>query len=933
MAAKANAAAAGKGATKTGGKRAEDVVGAKGGKGAGGTTAKSGKAAGGTAAAKGGKATGGAAVAAKGGKAAGGVAATAKRGKAAGGAAAKSGKTGAAVAKSGKTGAAAAKSGKGGGKNGKVAGRGSAARGSGGAGRGSGGVGGRDLVIVESPAKARTVGQILGGRYVVTASQGHLRDLPKSRIGVKVEEDFEPSYVVVQDKRSLLKELRAAGDSARGIYLATDPDREGEAISWHLQEAAKWGERAAPPMRVVFHEITREAVEEAFRNPREIDMQLVNAQQARRILDRLVGYEISPLLWRRVQRGLSAGRVQSVSLRMVVDREREIAAFVPVESWTLDATLRKADTDAAAGADADGAAAALAAGDGATFMAQLHSVKGGRGRIRISDEGAARGLQGELEGAVYQVGEVRKRDVRQRPAPPFTTSTLQQDAGRKLRYTAQRTMAVAQQLYEGLDVGPGGVVGLITYMRTDSTQVAASAVSEVREYIGERYGREYMPGQARQHSRRSKAAQEAHEAIRPTSIRRDPESLRGYLSADQLNLYTLVWERMLASQMADAVSEATTVDIDAACRGDGGSAGGGMVYNFRATGSVLRFAGFRSVYLEGRDDGGEDGANGRVLPPLTADDALDCPKLEANQHFTEPPPRYTEATLIRAMEERGIGRPSTYAPTIGTLVDRGYVERERNRLTPTALGMTVTDLLTEHFTDVMDLDFTAKMEEELDGVAQGEREWVPMLRDFYAPFHEAVNKANETFSRAEETDEVCDKCGLPMAIKTGRFGRFLACTGYPKCRSTKDMGDNPGAPFEESTEEVCEKCERPMVIRTGRYGRFLACTGYNAEENPCDNRRNLLNKIGVACPDCGGDLVERRARGRGGRPFWGCSRYPACEFIINRRPVERPCPECGKLMYQKNRDTIACNSCDWQELASGAPAPGGRKEELAAVGD
>ena len=939
MAAKANAAAAGKGATKTGGNRAEDAVGAKGGKGVGrsGAAAKSGKAAGGVAAtAKRGKAAAGADATAKSGKT--GAGATAKGGKAATGAAAKVGKAagGAAAAKGGKAtggvaaakrgnaaGGAAAKSGKGGGKNGKAA-----ARGSGGAGRGAGGVGGRDLVIVESPAKARTVGQILGGRYVVTASQGHLRDLPKSRIGVKVEEDFEPSYVVVQDKRSLLKELRAAGDSARGIYLATDPDREGEAISWHLQEAAKWGERAAPPMRVVFHEITREAVEEAFRNPREIDMQLVNAQQARRILDRLVGYEISPLLWRRVQRGLSAGRVQSVSLRMVVDREREIAAFVPVESWTLDATLRKADTDAAA--DGDAAGSYGAAGDGATFTAQLHSVKGERGRIKIPDEGAARGLQGELEGAVYRVGEVRKRDVRQRPAPPFTTSTLQQDAGRKLRYTAQRTMAVAQQLYEGLDVGPGGVVGLITYMRTDSTQVAASAVSEVREYIGERYGREYRPGQARQHSRRSKAAQEAHEAIRPTSIRRDPESLRGYLSADQLNLYTLVWERMLASQMADAVSEATTVDIDAACRGDGGS--GGNVYNFRATGSVLRFAGFRSVYLEGRDDGGEDGANGRVLPPLTADDALDCPKLEANQHFTEPPPRYTEATLIRAMEERGIGRPSTYAPTIGTLVDRGYVERERNRLTPTALGMTVTDLLTEHFTDVMDLDFTAKMEEELDGVAQGEREWVPMLRDFYAPFHEAVNKANETFSRAEETDEVCDKCGLPMAIKTGRFGRFLACTGYPKCRSTKDMGDNPGAPFEESTEEVCEKCERPMVIRTGRYGRFLACTGYNAEENPCDNRRNLLNKIGVACPDCGGDLVERRARGRG-RPFWGCSRYPACEFIINRRPVERPCPECGKLMYQKNRDTIACNSCDWQETASGAPAPGGRKEELAAVGD
>ena len=698
---------------------------------------------------------------------------------------------------------------------------------------------GKDLVIVESPAKARTVGQILGNKYVVTASQGHLRDLPKSKIGVNVEQDFEPSYVVMQDKRSLLKELRTAGDSANDIYLATDPDREGEAISWHLQAAAKWDARDAQPKRVVFHEITREAVEEAFQNPREIDMQLVNAQQARRILDRLVGYEISPLLWRRVQRGLSAGRVQSVALRMVVDREREINAFVPVESWTLDATLNKQS-------------------EATEFAAQLHSVKGQRKRIEIPNEEQARALESELDGAAYNVADVRKRDVRQRPAPPFTTSTLQQDAGRKLRFTAQRTMAVAQQLYEGLDVGGEGSVGLITYMRTDSTQVAASAIAEVRDYVAGRYGKDYMPDKPRTHSRRSKAAQEAHEAIRPTSILRHPDSLRAFLSREQLNLYTLIWERMLASQMADAISEATTVDIDAACQQSGN------VYNFRATGSVLRFAGFRTVYLEGRDDTSDDTDGGNTLPPLSAGDALNCSKLEANQHFTEPPPRYTEATLIRAMEERGIGRPSTYAPTIGTLVDRKYVERERNRLTPTPLGMTVTDLLTEHFTDVMDLDFTAKMEEELDGVAQGDREWVPMLRDFYNPFHDAVNKANETFSRAEETDEVCEKCGEPMAIKTGRFGRFLACTGYPKCRNTKDMGDNPGTPFEEATDEVCEKCERPMVIRTGRYGRFLACTGYNAEENPCDNRRNLLNKIGVPCPDCGGDL----GGAAGSRPGW-----------------------------------------------------------------
>ncbi len=780
---------------------------------------------------------------------------------------------------------------------------------------------GKDLVIVESPAKARTVGQILGNKYVVTASQGHLRDLPKSKIGVNVEQDFEPSYVVMQDKRSLLKELRTAGDSANDIYLATDPDREGEAISWHLQAAAKWNERASTPKRVVFHEITREAVEEAFQHPREIDMQLVNAQQARRILDRLVGYEISPLLWRRVQRGLSAGRVQSVALRMVVDREREINAFVPVESWTLDAALRKQDAPVAPPGGEGGA------GEG-EFPARLHSLKGKRNRLNIPNEEQARALESELQGAAYKVADVRKRDVHQRPAPPFTTSTLQQDAGRKLRFTAQRTMAVAQQLYEGLEIGGEGSVGLITYMRTDSTQVAASAISEVRDYVSGRYGKDYMPEKPRLHSRRSKAAQEAHEAIRPTSIQRHPDSLRPFLSREQLNLYTLIWERMLASQMADAISEATTVDIDAVCRQSDN------VYNFRATGSVLRFAGFRTVYLEGRDETADDGESGSTLPPLAAGDALDCSKLEANQHFTEPPPRYTEATLIRAMEERGIGRPSTYAPTIGTLVERRYVEREsasrgRGRLTPTQLGMTVTDLLTEHFTDVMDLDFTAKMEEELDGVAQGDREWVPMLRDFYNPFHEAVSKANETFTRAEETDEVCEKCGQPMAIKTGRFGRFLACTGYPQCRNTKDMGDNPGTPFEEATDEVCEKCERPMVIRTGRYGRFLACTGYNAEENPCQNRRNLLNKIGVPCPDCGGDLVERRARGRGGRPFWGCSRYPSCEFIINRRPVAKPCPQCGKMMAQKNRNEIVCTACDWQESAVEAS----QTEELAAVGD
>jgi len=690
---------------------------------------------------------------------------------------------------------------------------------------------GKSLVIVESPAKARTVGQILGNKYVVTASQGHVRDLPKSKIGVDVAQDFEPSYVIMKEKQALLTQIKKAGKEAKQVYLATDPDREGEAISWHLQAAADWGDLATPPKRVVFHEITKEAVEEAFRNPREIDMQLVNAQQARRILDRLVGYQISPLLWRRVQRGTSAGRVQSVSLRMVVDREREIEAFIPVESWTIDNLLRKAGTEAT---------------EKNQFSASLHSVKGDRARISIPNEEDARRYESEMADADYKVAEVRKRDVRQRPSAPFTTSTMQQEAGRKLRFTAQRTMAVAQQLYEGLTVGSEGQIGLITYMRTDSTQVASSAIEEVRDYIQGRYGKDHLPAKPRVYTRAAKGAQEAHEAVRPTSIKRDPASLKGYLSGEQLNLYTLIWSRMLASQMEDARSEATTLNIDAVCKGSG------VVYNFRASGLVLRFAGFRSVYMEGRDDSAETDDK-KTLPALAVGDALSCSKLDANQHFTEPPPRFTEATLIKMMEEKGIGRPSTYAPTIGTLIDRSYVERERNRLTPTKLGITVTDLLTEYFTDIMDLDFTAKMEEELDDVSRGERDWVPMLGEFYGPFEKALSNADESMPKVrmdEETDEVCD------------------CGGSDKCEHT-------------------DTCGKPMVIKTGRFGRFMACTGFPE----CRKTKPILKKTGVSCPkpDCGGDIVERRAKGRG-RSFYGCSNYPECDLILNQQPLPTPCP-------------------------------------------
>ncbi len=700
---------------------------------------------------------------------------------------------------------------------------------------------GKHLVIVESPAKARTVGQILGRKYVVTASLGHVRDLPKSKIGVDVDQDFEPSYVIMKDKKTVLTDLKKAGEQATSIYLATDPDREGEAISWHLQAAAEWSRRSEPPKRVVFHEITKEAVMEAFKHPREIDMQLVNAQQARRILDRLVGYQISPLLWRRVQRGLSAGRVQSVALRMVVDREKEIQAFVPVESWTLEAQLHKESGDSTAAN---------------LFTAVLHSTKGQKGRLSIAKGDEARRYEAELNGAAYAVASVTKREVRQRPVAPFTTSTLQQDAGRKLRFTAQKTMRIAQQLYEGLSVGPGGPVGLITYMRTDSTQVAGSAVGEVRDYIRDRYGKEFLPDKPRMYTKRSKAAQEAHEAIRPTSARRDPEALRTHLDRDQHNLYKLIWERMVASQMADARSDATTVDIEATCKASPN------VYVFRATGSVLKFPGFRSVYAERREENG--GAEGRrALPLLVSADPLRCTKLEALQHFTEPPPRFTEGTLIRAMEEQGIGRPSTYAPTIGTLLDRHYVGKEQTRLMPSPLGTTVTELLTEYFTEVMDPEFTARMEKELDDVSRGERQWVPMLDEFYGPFQKALEAAQELMPRRkveEETDEICETCGMPMVIKTGRFGRFLACTGFPECRTTK----------------------------------------------------RILNKTGASCPKCGGDIVERRSRGRG-RPFYGCSRYPECDFLTNRKPVPTPCPECSGLMVIADRDTAACTNCDWQE--------------------
>ncbi len=733
-----------------------------------------------------------------------------------------------------------------------------------------------NLVIVESPAKARTLGNILGPDYTLRASVGHVRDLPKSKLGVDVERGFEPTYVVPREKKQVVDDIRAAAARADHVYLATDPDREGEAISWHLMKAA--GLDGLPLQRVVFHEITPDAVREAFRHPRAIDMSLVDAQQARRVLDRLVGYKISPVLWRKIRGGLSAGRVQSVALRLVVEREREITGFTPKEYWSIDAKLRKES------------------GDSSEFSATLRGPAGRRPKdFTIADRGAADELLRRLGPARYWVTAIQKRQQVRRPAPPFITSTLQQEASRRLGFRPTRTMAVAQQLYEGIELGSEGGVGLITYMRTDSTHVARSAQEEARAYISERFGREYAPPKPRAFRRKVKGAQEAHEAIRPASIRREPDALRRYLNRDQLRLYTLIWQRMLASQMADAVFDVTSVDIEAKAES--------ASYLFRAADSSLRFAGFRKVYVEGADD--EAAADDRrLLPELVADEPLHLIDLLPEQHFTQPPPRFTEASLVKALEENGIGRPSTYAPTMSTLRDRGYVRSEANRLVPEELGLVVNDLLIERFPSVVDVGFTAEMEGELDEIASGLRPWQPVIRQFHGPLEAMVAEAEKAPAVAELTDRVCPKSGHPLAIKWGRFGQFLACTGYPDCRYTEPLPEEAEAQAKAAEGEFCAECGAPMEAKRGRFGPFLACPlGHGT--------RSIANKIGVACPLDRGEIVEKRTKRR--RIFYGCANYPRCEFTSWSRPLPQPCPRCGSLIVAQGRgDNAKCTKCDWK---------------------
>ncbi|MEK5058714.1 type I DNA topoisomerase [Paenibacillus shunpengii] len=684
------------------------------------------------------------------------------------------------------------------------------------------------LVIVESPSKAKTIGKYLGSKYIVKASMGHVRDLPKSQTGVEVENDFNPKYITIRGKGSVLKELKDASKKVKKVYLAADPDREGEAIAWHLAHALDLDQTES--CRVVFNEITKQAVKDAFKTPRKINMDLVNAQQARRILDRLVGYKISPLLWKKVKKGLSAGRVQSVAVKIILDREDEINEFVPEEYWSITARLEA---------------------DGSPFEAKFHQLRGEK--TELSNEEQVKEILKEIEDKDYVVTEVKEKERTRNPSAPFTTSSLQQEAARKLNFRAAKTMSVAQQLYEGVELGKEGTVGLITYMRTDSTRIAQSAQEEAKEYITGKYGESFVPETFRQYSKKNANAQEAHEAIRPTSVLRDPDSVKAFTSRDQFRLYKLIWERYVASQMASAILDTLSVDIAA------GEA------SFRATGSKVRFHGFMKVYVEGNDDGTTD--EEKLLPPLKSRDKLIHKEIEPKQHFTQPPPRYTEARLVKTMEELGIGRPSTYAPTLETIQKRGYVAIEDKKFIPTELGELINEQMEQFFPEIVDVEFTAHMEEDLDHVEEGSEDWVKILAEFYKSFEKRLHVAEEEMSEIEiqdeVSDEICEKCGKPMVYKFGRFGKFLACSGFPDCRNTKP----------------------------------------------------IIKNIGVTCPTCKeGQVVERRSKK--GRIFYGCDRYPECDFVSWDKPSPKPCPKCDSLMVEKRNKQgtrLQCTSCDHTE--------------------
>ncbi len=687
------------------------------------------------------------------------------------------------------------------------------------------------LVIVESPAKARTVERYLGKGYTVKASVGHVRDLLKSQLSVDVENNFAPKYRVPKEKRQVVKELKAAARKAEEVYLATDPDREGEAIAWHLVEAAQID--PGDTRRVIFHEITQPAITEAFSHPREINMDLVNAQQARRVLDRLVGYNLSPLLWRKIRGRLSAGRVQSVTLRLIVDREREIDAFVPVEYWTIAAEF-------------------LPDAGKISYVAKLVKVNGQDPQLQV--EADVQPILVDMETSSYTISAIKRGERKRNPAAPFTTSTLQQEASRRLGYTTRRAMSLAQQLYEGIELNESGIVGLITYMRTDSTNVSELAQKEARQFIASRYGEKFLPDEPPTYKTRARGAQEAHEAIRPTSVLRQPESIREFLSRDQYRLYKLIWQRFVASQMEAAIYDTLVVEVTGKSVAE--------EYLLRASGSTLRFPGFLTVYEEARDEDLKPDENGdtRIPPGLLENQVQKLVRLIPEQHFTQPPPRYSEASLVRTLEENGIGRPSTYAPIMSTLQQRGYVVRENQRLLPTETGILVNDVISEHFPNIVDISFTANMESDLDRIASGEQVWDETVSEFYEPFSEQVARAEQLIPEMNAGPEPigrdCPECGHELVIRWGRYGKFISCSNFPKCRYTEPW----------------------------------------------------LEKLGIACPKDGGDLVERKTRK--GRVFYGCANYPECDFTSWKKPLSKPCTECGGLLVVADKRNAQCTNCD-----------------------
>ncbi len=758
----------------------------------------------------------------------------------------------------------------------------------------------KSLLIVESPTKAKTITKFLGHDYKVVSSFGHIRDLPVREMGVDAEHDFEPKYIIPLKSKTTVAMLKKEAAKVSDIYFATDEDREGEAIAWHLQFILNDEKDKHDFHRIVFHEITESAIRQALAKPRTIDLNLVDAQQARRVLDRLVGYELSPFLWRKVAKGLSAGRVQSAALRLIVEREREIQKFKPEEYWTLDALLQQPTVNSQQLTTNNQQPTIFTA-----YLFQINDKKLGKLDIKTKED--ANKILKDLEGAKYQVENVERKTMKRQPAAPFTTSTLQQESNNRLRFSAKQTMFLAQSLYEGVELGQAGATGLITYMRTDSVNLADKFLNEATDFIRKEFGQDYALSAPRKFKTKSKLAQEAHEAIRPTDVSRRPADLKPFLDNEQYKLYELIWRRTLACQMKEAIIDATTVDVL--------SNGHHDKYIFRANGSTIKFDGWLKIYPESLAE--------NFLPILKKNDELDLEKLTPKQHFTEPPARYSEATLVKKLEELGIGRPSTYAPTISTLEDRNYIRKEERRLVPQDIALLVNDLLVKHFPQIVDYQFTAKMEDEFDEIANGRLKWVPVLREFYGPFKENLKQKYDQVKKSdlvnEKSDEVCEKCGSPMVIKTSRYGKFLACTGFPKCRNTKPLNNDGAGNSNESrenkngtdeknsqaptvTDQKCEKCGAPMLIRQGKFGKFFACSNFPK----CKNTKPLDYSTGVKCPECGqGEIVARRTRTR--RTFYACNRYPDCKFAVWSKPTGEKCPTCGSLLVAGGKDKVKCS--------------------------